>query len=277
MSAFAPRKKFSQNFLTDPRTADKIVDALGAKKPDRIVEIGPGTGVLTQRLLRTDASMILAVDLDARSIEHLRDQPWAFDKRLSLREGDVLKVDLLTEWPGVQRDNLAIIGNIPYSITSDLLFWALEQNRSVSRVVMMMQREVARRCVAKPSTKEYGVLSVATWLYSDAKILFHVQPGSFFPRPDVTSSVVRFYLRKEPAIDVDPESFMAFIRAAFSMRRKVMTNALNDWTRRMQIDLRSSGLINGKDLAKTRAEELSPAELAKTYQQLLGLIGSCNA
>lgn len=277
MSAFAPRKKFSQNFLTDPRTADKIVDALGATKLDRIVEIGPGTGVLTQRLLRTDASMILAVDLDARSIEHLHQQPWTADKRLCLREGDVLQVRLETEWPSVSRDNRAIIGNIPYSITSDLLFWALLQNRSVSRVVMMMQREVARRCVAQPSTKEYGVLSVATWLYSEAKILFHVQPGSFFPRPDVTSSVVRFYLRSEPVSNVDPDSFMVFIRAAFSMRRKVMTNALNDWARRMKIDLRSCGLINGKDLAKTRAEELSPADLAITYQQLLARVGGSDA
>jgi 16S rRNA (adenine1518-N6/adenine1519-N6)-dimethyltransferase len=265
MSGFAPRKQFSQNFLTDPRTADKIVQALESGDGDVVLEIGPGTGVLTQRLLRTPAASILAVDLDPRAIEHLRQQPWAKDKRLVVREGDALKIDPTVEWPDVTREHRAMIGNIPYSITSDLLFWALEHHRSTSRVVMMMQREVARRCVAQPRTKEYGVLRVATWLYSEAKILFHVQPGSFFPRPDVTSSVVRFTLRENPAANVDPVAFMAFVRAAFSMRRKVMSNALQDWRRRMNIDVRTCGDVGGHDLTKTRAEELSPEQLADLY------------
>ncbi len=269
MSGFAPRKQFSQNFLTDPRTADKIVQSLDTVDGDVVLEIGPGTGVLTQRLLRTPSAAILAVDLDPRAIEHLRQQPWAQDKRLVVREGDALRIDPSSEWPNVSRAHRAMIGNIPYSITSDLLFWALEHYRSTSRVVMMMQREVARRCVAQPRTKEYGVLRVATWLYSDAKILFHVQPGSFFPRPDVTSSVVRFHLREHPAADVDPAAFMAFVRAAFSMRRKVMSNALQDWGRRMNIDVRTCGVIGGYDLTKSRAEELSPEHLAELYRLLL--------
>ncbi|MBK7577289.1 MAG: ribosomal RNA small subunit methyltransferase A [Ignavibacteria bacterium] len=272
MSGFAPRKQFSQNFLTDPRTADKIVQSLGTGPGDVALEIGPGTGVLTQRLLRTPASSILAIDLDPRAIEHLRQQPWAQDKRLVVREGDALKIDPATEWPDIAREHRAVIGNIPYSITSDLLFWALEHHRSTSRVVMMMQREVARRCVAQPRTKEYGVLRVAAWLYSEAKILFHVQPGSFFPRPDVTSSVVRFHLRESPAANVDPIAFMSFVRAAFSMRRKVMSNALQDWGRRMSIDVRTCGEIGGHDLTKTRAEELSPEQLAELYRLLVATV-----
>ncbi|MBK7185988.1 MAG: ribosomal RNA small subunit methyltransferase A [Ignavibacteria bacterium] len=272
MSGFAPRKQFSQNFLTDPRTADKIVQSLGTGPGDVVLEIGPGTGVLTQRLLRTPASSILAIDLDPRAIEHLRQQPWAQDKRLVVREGDALKIDPATEWPDIAREHRAVIGNIPYSITSDLLFWALEHHRSTSRVVMMMQREVARRCVAQPRTKEYGVLRVAAWLYSEVKILFHVQPGSFFPRPDVTSSVVRFHLRESPAANVDPIAFMSFVRAAFSMRRKVMSNALQDWGRRMSIDVRTCGEIGGHDLTKTRAEELSPEQLAELYRLLVATV-----
>lgn len=272
MSGFAPRKQFSQNFLTDPRTADKIVQSLGTGPGDVVLEIGPGTGVLTQRLLRTPASSILAIDLDPRAIEHLRQQPWAQDKRLVVREGDALKIDPATEWPDIAREHRAVIGNIPYSITSDLLFWALEHHRSTSRVVMMMQREVARRCVAQPRTKEYGVLRVAAWLYSEVKILFHVQPGSFFPRPDVTSSVVRFHLRESPAANVDPIAFMSFVRAAFSMRRKVMSNALQDWGRRMSIDVRTCGEIGGNDLTKTRAEELSPEQLAELYRLLVATV-----
>ena len=273
MSTFAPRKQFSQNFLTDPRTADKIVHALELVGGDVVLEIGPGTGVLTQRLLRTPALDILAVDLDPRSIAHLQEQPWSRDKRLTLREGDVLLVDIQREWSNVVRENRTVIGNIPYSITSDLLFWAFDQHPVASRVVMMMQREVAKRCVAQPRTKEYGVLSVATWLYSEAKILFHVQPGSFFPRPDVTSSVVRFRLREIPALGLDPDPFMSFVRSAFSMRRKVMTNALNDWARRMEIDVRSRDMYHGNNLSKTRAEELAPEVLARIYVELLSQTG----
>jgi len=276
MSSFAPSKRFSQNFLTDPSTANKIVDALQIIEGDVVLEIGPGTGVLTQRLLRSVAPSILAVDLDPRSIEHLRQQPWAKDKRLVLREGDALAVVPEKEWPTITRDHRLIIGNIPYSITSDLIFWAFHHHDSTSRAVIMMQREVARRCVAQPGTKEYGVLSVATWLYSEAKILFHVQPGSFFPRPDVTSSVVRFMMRHKSAEDVDAERFMEFVRAAFSLRRKVLTNSLNDWARRMQIDLRTNSIVAGVDLAKTRAEEHSPAILSDLFKELVDRVSGAS-
>lgn len=268
MTAFAPSRRFSQNFLTDPKTANKIVDALEIVDGDAVLEIGPGTGVLTQRLLKTAAKTILAVDIDPRALEHLKQQAWSRDRRLVVRVGDALLVDPGIEWPDIDREHRVVIGNIPYSITSDLLFWSFEQHHQTSRVIMMMQREVARRCVALPRSKEYGVISVASWFYSEAKILFHVQPGSFFPRPDVTSSVVRFKLRETPAASVDPSAFLDFIRSAFSQRRKVLTNSLHDWARHMNIDLRTDPMSAGINLSRTRAEEHAPATLTEIYLDL---------
>jgi 16S rRNA (adenine1518-N6/adenine1519-N6)-dimethyltransferase len=269
MKGFAPRKTFSQNFLTDPGVADRIVASLEVGADDVVLEVGPGTGVLTQRLLRTPARSLVAVDLDPRAIEHVRTQPWAKDARLAIVNGDALRSTASEFFPDVTRAHRAIIGNIPYAITSDLIFWAFAQRSAVSRVVMMMQREVARRCVAGPGTKEYGILSVATWLNAEARILFHVQPGSFFPRPDVTSSVLRFVLREQPPVDVDVDGFMRFVRGAFSMRRKVMTNALNVWAIQSGVTLRSGDLVGGFDLGRTRAEELHPEQLVAVYTALM--------
>lgn len=268
MSGFAPKKTFSQNFLTDPGIADKIVAALEITSGDMVLEVGPGTGVLTQRILRTEAAGLAAIDLDARSVDHLRAQAWTKDVRCRLVQGDALATTAEQLFPDAERAHRAIIGNIPYAITSELIFWAFGQRPTVARVVMMMQREVARRCVARPGTKEYGILSVATWLHADAKILFHVQPGSFFPRPDVTSSVIRFRLREQLPSPVNPEAFMRFVRAAFSMRRKVMTNALHEWARRERIDIRAGVPVGGIDLGRTRAEELEPEALADLFRAL---------
>jgi 16S rRNA (adenine1518-N6/adenine1519-N6)-dimethyltransferase len=133
---------------------------------------------------------------------------------------------------------------------------------------MMMQREVAKRCVAVPRTKEYGILTVATWLYSDAKILFNVQPGSFLPRPDVTSSVIRFVLRERPAANVEPLMFMKFVRAAFSQRRKILRNSLQQWLLNNHIVLDEEAPLTTCDLGRARAEELTPMELVHLYNEL---------
>jgi 16S rRNA (adenine1518-N6/adenine1519-N6)-dimethyltransferase len=130
----------------------------------------------------------------------------------------------------------------------------------------MMQREVAKRCVGSPGSKDYGVLSVATWLHSHAKIAFHVQPGSFFPRPEVTSSVIAFALRQTLPMGLDGERFMDFVRSAFSQRRKVLSNALASWGARCNIPVRV--VAGSVDLTKTRAEELSPEKLAMLYLEL---------
>ncbi len=269
MKSFAPRRELSQNFLTDRGIADRIIAAAELRPGDHVLEIGPGKGVLTERLATSTCHRVLAVDLDERAIAFLAAQPWNQSPRCEIRNDDVLRIDVEHEFPSCPRVNRVVIGNIPYSITSELIFWAFEQHRTVDRVVMMMQREVAKRCVAMPRTKEYGILTVATWLYAEAKVLFHVQPGSFLPRPTVTSSVIRFTLRERPAADVDPLSFMKFVRAAFSQRRKILRNSLQQWLvhNRIVLDDDATTLVTC-DISKARAEELLPLQLVELYSEL---------
>lgn len=268
MNTFAPRREFSQNFLTDRSIADRIVAAAKLRPGDHVVEIGPGKGVLTERIASSPCDQLIAVELDQRAITYLESQPWNNAPRCRIKHGDVLRTQLATEFPSCAREHRVVIGNIPYALTSELIFWALEQYVTVDRVVMMMQREVANRCVASPRTKEYGILTVATWLYADAKILFHVQPGSFFPRPKVTSSVIRFGLRESPVADVDPRLFMKFVRAAFSQRRKVLRNSLRQWLANNRVPSEDGFLPATCDLGTTRAEELSPMQLVALYHEL---------
>jgi 16S rRNA (adenine1518-N6/adenine1519-N6)-dimethyltransferase len=274
MKSFAPKKEFSQNFLTDRGIADKIVAAAELRPGDHIVEIGPGKGVLTERMVASQCDRLLAVDLDERAVAFLATQAWNRLPRCEVRFGDVLRIRLQAEFPSCTRQNRVVVGNIPYAITSDLIFWALEQHASVDRVVMMMQREVAKRCVAVPRTKEYGILTVATWLYAEAKLLFNVQPGSFFPRPAVTSSVIRFVLREQPAADVDPVAFMKFVRAAFSQRRKILRNSLQQWLINNRIAIQEGVQLSTCNLGMTRAEELLPRQLVDLYNELRSLTTS---
>lgn len=269
MKSFAPSRRFSQNFLTDPRTAQKIVDALGVKAGDVVFEIGPGKGVLTERLLRTEAAGVVAVDLDPRAIQYLKQQSWAQSPRLRLVEGDALQQDLSAIAPKSGR--LLVIGNIPYAITTPILFALFEHRAIVHRAVVMMQREVGQRCVASVGSKDYGILAVATWYASVAKIAFTVPPGAFFPKPAVTSAVVRFEMRTVDPFTTSYADFMDFVRSAFSQRRKVLANALASWSQRIRgCSIRELGLVYGPfDLGRLRAEELSPEQLEDLRVQIV--------
>lgn len=266
MRSFAPKKQFSQNFLTDVGIARNIVRQLNIEPGDCVMEVGPGKGALTKLILDTSVRSIHAVDVDARALDYLAEQTWAREERLSWSLQDALRVDVGQLFTDTERAHRKIIGNIPYSITSELLFWAFTQHEHVSQVVFMMQREVAKRCAAAPGTKDYGILSVASWLYSEPKIAFHVQPGSFFPRPEVTSTVISFAMREHVPMDLPAQSFMEFVRGAFSQRRKVMSNALGAWSGRHNIPVRRDAA--SIDLTRTRAEELQPQQLAKVFLAL---------
>lgn len=269
MKTFAPSRRFSQNFLTDPRTAQKIVDALEVRDGDVVFEIGPGKGVLTERLLQTAARVVVAVDLDPRAIQYLHDQPWADTPRLRLVVGDAMQQDLSAIAP--KNGRLLVIGNIPYAITTPILFMLFEQRTIVHRAVVMMQREVAHRCVAMVGSKDYGILAVATWYASTAKTMFTVPPGAFFPKPAVTSAVVRFDMRSTDPLPTSFAVFMDFVRSAFSQRRKVLANALASWSQRIRgCDIRERGLVYGPfDLGRLRAEELSPEQLEDLRVQIV--------
>ena len=265
---FAPQRRFSQNFLTDVATARSIVQALNLESGDVVLEIGPGKGALTTHLVDSTAARITGVELDERAVDYLRQQPWVRSGRVGIIHSDALQLAVHDIFLGIERDHVCVIGNIPYAITSPLLFWLFDQRKDVSRAVIMMQREVARRCVAGVGTKDDGILSVATWLHGQAKLMFHVKPGSFFPRPDVTSSVVRFDLTKDSAQNLPVDAFMDFVRSAFSQRRKVMTNALAGWASRCRVDLRARSQAAGIDLARTRAEQCRPEVLGEIFRVL---------
>jgi 16S rRNA (adenine1518-N6/adenine1519-N6)-dimethyltransferase len=174
----------------------------------------------------------------------------------------------MTQFPG---KGIKVIGNIPYSITTSILFWLFDQRRSITSAVIMMQREVARRCAGKPGSKDYGILSVASWFSAHTELLFHVNAGSFFPKPEVTSSVVRFSMRALDPGRVSFDDFMNFTRAAFSQRRKVMSNTLNSWLHQHGIsDIDISGEINGINLKVARTEQLTPEQILNLYQTLIG-------
>lgn len=269
MSSFAPKRRYSQNFLTDVGIARNIVAALQLTAQDSVVEIGPGKGALTTHLVDSPAKQVAGIELDARAVEFLRDQPWVRSGRVRIVQADALTICVDGLFPDESREHRCIIGNIPYAITSPLLFWMFDQRYSASRAVFMMQREVARRCVANVGSKDYGILSVASWLYGSAKLMFHVQPGSFFPRPAVTSSVVRFDLVDGTADGLPQKAFMDFVRSAFSQRRKVMTNALADWSGRNRVPLRDDAQHCGVDLSKARAEECSPDILGQIYRSII--------
>jgi 16S rRNA (adenine1518-N6/adenine1519-N6)-dimethyltransferase len=258
--SIAPKKRFSQNFLTDVATARRIVDVLGIEDGDTVIEIGPGTGALTRWLTESKAKRLIAVDVDQRAIEHCRQQPWA--QRVEFVLADVRTLDPTTLLAG-QRGLL--IGNLPYNISSDLIFWFLEHRSSFRAAVVMLQKEVAQRLVARPGTKDYGILSVAMWQGAQADIAFQVKPGAFFPRPEVTSSVVHLVPR-EVQIPVAQAPFHSFVRAAFSQRRKVLSNALRTWAASRKVELVDSVVR----LDRTRAEELSPEELALLHLRLTG-------
>jgi 16S rRNA (adenine1518-N6/adenine1519-N6)-dimethyltransferase len=256
MQAFAPKKRFSQNFLTDQGIAVKIVAAAQVQEGDTVVEIGPGTGALTKFIIQTSAGHIIAVDADERSIEALRGDVTLRDKRVELIKGDILRTQLAPFKPGPAA--LRVIGNIPYAITSEILFWLFQQRHEWKRAVIMMQREVAERLVAQPRTKAYGILTLATWYVSTPRMLFHVKPGSFFPRPDVTSAVVAFDAVDERAPDVGFAPFMSVVRAAFSQRRKTLTNSLGPYVKQQcGMDLRDVPDAPF-EFGTVRAEELSP-------------------
>ncbi len=261
MAALTPKKSLGQNFLKDPNTARKIVAALQAPEEGPVIEIGPGTGALTGLLLDRFASLT-ALEIDTRAVEHLK----ATYPGLDVRQADVLKVD----WAALAQEKggaLYVIGNLPYYITSPILFGLLDHSPHLHEAVLMMQREVAERLVAAPRTKAYGIPSVLTQLYTRPELLFSVSRNVFYPKPEVTSAVIRlsFDVQAAPALDVDPAFLRMVVRAAFNQRRKTLHNSLSRWTRGFGLEL-------PHDWGRRRAEELSPPAFVELACYLQGAI-----
>jgi 16S rRNA (adenine1518-N6/adenine1519-N6)-dimethyltransferase len=219
-----PRKSLGQHFLRDTNVARRIVDALEAQPGQLILEIGPGTGALTS-LLNATGAMLVLVELDPRAAEVLRSG--ATGSKLELIEGDILSTNLAAIAERSPGGKMRVVGNIPYNITSPILFHILDNRHLIIDATLMMQREVARRLVAGPRTKEYGILSIFTQFYTHPRVLFDVSPRSFVPAPTVTSTVVHLEMRSTTLAEpLDEGQFRRMVRGVFSQRRKTLRNSL---------------------------------------------------
>jgi 16S rRNA (adenine1518-N6/adenine1519-N6)-dimethyltransferase len=223
-----PRKSLSQNFLTDPTALDAIVDAAELSPGDRVVEIGPGLGVLTRRLLAAGAS-VLAVELDARLAEYLRRELYGV-AGFELIEADALSLHPREMFPG---ERFKVVANIPYHITSPLLHAFLEGERPPDLTVLLVQLEVAERVAAPPGQMSY--LSVFAQNVASAEVVARVPADAFEPAPDVDSAVLRLRCRDEPVVPVGEgrEPFYRIVQAGFRQRRKQVHNGL---TRELPVD-----------------------------------------
>jgi 16S rRNA (adenine1518-N6/adenine1519-N6)-dimethyltransferase len=211
------RKSLGQHFLSDPRILGRIADALELTGAETVVEIGPGRGALTAQLA-TRAGTLVAVEVDRRLAELLR-QRYAADPRVRVVEADVLSVRL-ADLAGTE--DFVLVGNVPYYITTPIVFQALEPPRP-RRSVFLVQKEVADRMAAAPGSKTYGALSVNVQAVARVQSLFRVPPGAFQPPPKVDSAVVRLLPRDEPEVRPEEESrFRTLVQQAFAMRRKQM-------------------------------------------------------
>jgi 16S rRNA (adenine1518-N6/adenine1519-N6)-dimethyltransferase len=218
-----------------------------------VIEIGPGHGALTGPLLNL-AGQVVAVELDAPLAAALR-QKYEANTRLTVVEGDVLQVDL-AQWPAT-----GIAGNLPYYITSPILEKVLPLGPPLQQAVFLIQKEVALRLVASPSSRDYGYLSVFTQLYSRPEMLFTVPRGAFQPPPRVDSAVVRLTLeRRAGQLGVDPKAFLRFAGLCFAQKRKMLRNNLAGAYGRERVDSLPE--------ASLRAEQLSLPQLAELYLKL---------
>lgn len=221
MSQHRARKRFGQHFLHDPRVIDRIVNAVNPQPGDTVLEIGPGLGALTTPLLRRHGRLH-AVEVDRDVIDHLR-REIAPAGELDIHERDALRFRLDELGAGPFR----VVGNLPYNISTPLLFHLFAQRSHIHDMHFMLQKEVVDRMVSREGSADYGRLSIMTALFCDATWLFDVPPGAFTPRPRVQSAVLRLVPRTTPLCRPDCEDRLAdIVRQAFSKRRKTLRNAL---------------------------------------------------
>lgn len=216
-----PKKKLGQHFLTDENIAQKIVNALDYASAEAVLEIGPGTGVLTHWLRNKEIPYYL-IEIDSESIKYLNATYPSLTKNLI--EGDFLRFDFTT----IPSPSFSIIGNFPYNISSQIFFKILEAVELVPQVVCMLQYEVAQRISSAPNNKQYGILSILLQAYYDIEFLFKVPPQVFNPPPKVDSGVIR--LTRKPnygaIINCDKKLFKNVVKTSFNQRRKMLSNSL---------------------------------------------------
>lgn len=239
-----PKKSLGQHFLHDQQIARRIVDSLDIQPGiTKVLEIGPGMGVLTKHLMNIPGIDLKVIEIDRDSVAYLRKNYPAFSG--SVIEGDFLEYDL----DAIYQSPFSIIGNFPYNISSQIFFRVLERRDRVEQVVCMLQKEVAERIAAGHGSKTYGILSVLLQAYFTVEYLFKVPPGVFTPPPKVMSAVIRLKRNGTAALPCEDALFVKVVKQAFNTRRKTLRNALKN--------LNLPAEISALDIMDKRAEQLS--------------------
>jgi 16S rRNA (adenine1518-N6/adenine1519-N6)-dimethyltransferase len=249
MTLVRAKKHLGQHFLTDKNIAAKIVESLRpAGKYTKVLEVGPGMGILSDFLLQKTEFETYLVDIDTESYEFLKKKYPALGDRLL--NADFLEMDF-----GMFEGQMGIIGNFPYNISSQILFKVLDNRAQVVEVVGMFQKEVAERCAAKAGSKEYGILSVFLQAYYKVEYLFTVKAGVFNPPPKVLSAVIRLTRNETAQLNCDEKLFWQVVKAGFNQRRKTLRNAVSS--------LMNKDKMADEPLLDLRAERLTVNDFVK--------------
>ncbi|HET9136247.1 MAG TPA: 16S rRNA (adenine(1518)-N(6)/adenine(1519)-N(6))-dimethyltransferase RsmA [Candidatus Kapabacteria bacterium] len=265
MPQLQAKKSLGQHFLVDENILRRIAEATDIRQGESVIEIGPGTGLLTKHLLQQPLSKLTAFEFDERAIDILQHE--FTDERFSVIHKDFLKVEL-SDLRALGKLN--VIGNIPYYITTPIVFKLLEERANIRCATLLMQLEVAERLIGVPRTKEYGIPSVISQCFSEVKLLFKVKAGAFRPAPKVDSAVVRFdfendYFQRSNTTAperFDEKQFSILVRTLFAMRRKTIRNNLK------QLQSTNTDSPALADFLPRRAEELTVKEFLELYHLL---------
>ena len=256
-------RRLGQNFLISPGVVRAVVEAAEIENGDRVLEIGPGIGTLTQGLLEAGAE-VTAVELDKKLPAVLAETLRGYE-HLKVVQGDILKTDI----PALMGDQpFKVAANLPYYITTPILLSLLEQSLPITHIVTMVQKEVAERMTARPGGKDYGALSVAVQYHTEPEIVLDVPPSCFFPAPEVDSAVIACTVRQTPAVAVQDEKlFFRVVKASFGQRRKTLSNALKPLGfSKAQIE---DALLGAGIDSTRRGETLSLEEFAAIANKLM--------
>jgi 16S rRNA (adenine1518-N6/adenine1519-N6)-dimethyltransferase len=259
-------KSLGQSFLIDNNITAKIVDSAGIEKSDIVVEIGAGPGMMTRRIA-DKAGKVVAIEIDSRMVEVLRQELGA-QPNVHIVAADVLDYDFSSvaeNEEGSPSHRIKVIGNIPYNISSQILFRLIEYRQVISSVTLMFQREVAERIMASPGSREYGILSVLTLMYMVPSKVMTVPASCFYPKPRVESMVLTMDVRTRPLCEAcDYDTFRQVVRSAFAKRRKTLVNSLKESAFIRDLDIDLASILGDLEIdPKRRGETLSVEEFAR--------------
>lgn len=269
---FTFKKSLGQNFLIDSNILENIVRHAGIDKESGAIEVGPGIGALTEHLA-IHADKVVAFEIDQRLLPVLRDTLGDYDN-VNIVHRDILEADVA----GVIKEQFApgqpvhIVANLPYYITTPILMKLMRENLPISSLTVMIQKEVAERMAAVPSTKSYGSLSIAVQYYTEAKVVMNVPKTVFMPQPNVDSSILRLVMRDKPPVEVrDEDQFFDIVKASFSQRRKTLLNNLASyWKDRLDKETVHTIIEEAGIDSRRRGETLNMQEFADLANAFIG-------